>query len=162
MRASFLQIGPKTARDVDIANFAMLEVGTVNIPANHRSKARHQMRRAAIVPLLALALLGTCDKPPPAAEIRPVRTVTAVAGSDGEPVGHIRAQTEESLAFRIDGRMIAGHVDAERETLLRSGVDMAGEGYRFSVRARARRDGPNGPDFGRWLRLVAGSQKNQA
>ena len=66
------------------------------------------MRRVAIIPLLALALLG-CDKPQPAAEIRPVRTITAVAGSDGEPVsltGHIRARTEESLAFRIDGRMI--------------------------------------------------------
>jgi len=60
-----------------------------------------------------LVLLTACDKPQPAAEIRPVRTVTASAGSDGEPVsltGHIHARTEESLAFRIDGRMIAGHV----------------------------------------------------
>ena len=72
------------------------------------------MRRVAIIPLLALALLGGCDKPQPAAEIRPVRTITAVAGSDGEPVsltGHIRARTEESLAFRIDGRMIRRHVE---------------------------------------------------
>ena len=72
------------------------------------------MRRIAIIPLLALALLGGCDKPQPAAEIRPVRTITAVAGSDGEPVsltGHIRARTEESLAFRIDGRMIRRHVE---------------------------------------------------
>jgi membrane fusion protein, multidrug efflux system len=72
------------------------------------------MRRVAVVPLLAVALLGACDKPPPAAEIRPVRTVAAVAGSDGEPVsltGHIRARTEESLAFRIDGRMIRRHVE---------------------------------------------------
>jgi RND family efflux transporter MFP subunit len=60
-----------------------------------------------------LALLGGCDKPQPAAEIRPVRTVTAVAGSDGEPVsltGHIRARTEQELAFRIDGRMISRRV----------------------------------------------------
>jgi len=72
------------------------------------------MRSPAVVALLALILLGACDKPQPAAEIRPVRTVTAAAGSEGEPVsltGHIRARTEESLAFRIDGRMIARHVE---------------------------------------------------
>ena len=43
-----------------------------------------------------------------------MRTVTAVAGSDGELVsltGHIRAQKEQSLAFRIDGRMIKRHVE---------------------------------------------------
>jgi len=72
------------------------------------------MRSATIVVWLALALVCGCDKPQPAAEIRPVRTVTAVAGLDGEPVsltGHIRARTEESLAFRIDGRMIRRHVE---------------------------------------------------
>jgi len=72
------------------------------------------MRSAAIVALLGLSLLGGCDKPQPAAEIRPVRTVTAVAGSDGEPVsltGHVRARTDESLAFRIDGRLIARRVE---------------------------------------------------
>ena len=70
---------------------------------------------------LGLALLGGCDKPQPAAEIRPVRTVTAVAGSDGELVsltGHIRAQKEESLAFRIDGRMIKRHVEVCRPSAL--------------------------------------------
>ena len=72
------------------------------------------MRSAAVVGLLALALLGGCDKPQPTAEIRPVRTVTAVAGSDGELVsltGHIRGQKEQNLAFRIDGRMIKRHVE---------------------------------------------------
>ena len=72
------------------------------------------MRSPAVVGLLALALVAGCDKPQPAAEIRPVRTVTAVAGSDGELVsltGHIRAQKEQSLAFRIDGRMIKRHVE---------------------------------------------------
>jgi RND family efflux transporter MFP subunit len=61
-----------------------------------------------------VVLLAGCDKPQPVAEIRPVRTVTAIAGSDGEPVsltGHIRARTEQSLAFRIDGRMIRRHVE---------------------------------------------------
>src|SRR5271166_1577796 len=75
---------------------------------------RHEMRSPALVAWLSLVLLGACDKPQPAAEIRPVRTVTAVAGSEGEPVsltGHIRARTEESLAFRIDGRMISRRVN---------------------------------------------------
>ena len=72
------------------------------------------MRSAALLVLLASALLAACDKPQPAAEIRPVRTVTAIAGSDGELIsltGHIRARKEESLAFRIDGRMIKRHVE---------------------------------------------------
>ncbi len=75
---------------------------------------RHEMRYAAPVALLAFALLSACDKPQPAVEIRPVRTVTAVAGSEGEPVsltGHIRARTEQSLAFRIDGKMIVRKMD---------------------------------------------------
>jgi len=75
---------------------------------------RHEMRFAVVVALLALALPGACDKPQPVAEIRPVRTVTAEAGSEGEPVsltGHIRARTEQNLAFRIDGKMIARKVD---------------------------------------------------
>jgi RND family efflux transporter MFP subunit len=73
------------------------------------------MRSAAVAACLGLALLCACNKEaPPAAEIRPVRTVTAVAASEGEPVsltGHIRAREEESLAFRIDGRMIRRHVE---------------------------------------------------
>ncbi len=73
------------------------------------------MKSAAALAWLGLALLGACHaKPPPPAEIRPVRTVVAVLHTEGEPVsltGHIRARTEESLAFRIDGRMIARRVD---------------------------------------------------
>ena len=71
------------------------------------------MRSAAIMAVLSLPLLAACDKPQPAAEIRPVRTVAAIGGSGGEPVsltGHIRARTEEGLAFRIDGRMISRRV----------------------------------------------------
>src|SRR5579863_5876647 len=77
------------------------------------------MRSKAAFAGLALALLAACDKaPPPQAEIRPVRTVIAVARAEGEPVsvtGHIRARTEESLAFRVDGRVIARRVDVGRE-----------------------------------------------
>jgi RND family efflux transporter MFP subunit len=73
------------------------------------------MRSAAVVVVfVGLALLGGCEKPQPAAEIRPVRTVTAVGGAEGETVsvtGHIRARTEQNLAFRIDGKMIARKVD---------------------------------------------------
>ena len=73
-----------------------------------------EMRSTAVFAWLCLALLGACDEPPPAAEIRPVRTVIAVARSEGELVsltGHIRARNEQSLAFRIDGRMIKRRVD---------------------------------------------------
>jgi len=72
------------------------------------------MRSAPVFACLILALLAGCkEQAPPAAEIRPVRTVTATPGSEGELVrvtGQIRARTEESLAFRVDGRMMARQV----------------------------------------------------
>ena len=40
-----------------------------------------KMRSAAAVVILGLALLGGCEKPQPAAEIRPVRTVTAAGAA---------------------------------------------------------------------------------
>ena len=51
---------------------------------------------------------------PPPPDIRPVRTVVATLHAAGEPVsltGHIRARTEENLAFRLDGKLIARRVD---------------------------------------------------
>ena len=64
---------------------------------------------------LSLALLTASGaSPPPSPEVRPVRTIVATRSTEGEPVsltGHIRARTEESLAFRIDGRVIARRVD---------------------------------------------------
>ena len=64
---------------------------------------------------LSLALLTAGGaSPPPSPEVRPVRTIVATRSTEGEPVsltGHIRARTEESLAFRIDGRVIARRVD---------------------------------------------------
>ncbi|HUB47973.1 MAG TPA: efflux RND transporter periplasmic adaptor subunit [Acetobacteraceae bacterium] len=76
-----------------------------------------------MIRLIALACLAVwlsaCNrKPPPAAEIRPVRTVVATLQSEGEPVtltGHIRAHTEENLAFRIDGRMLTRRVNLGQE-----------------------------------------------
>ena len=51
-----------------------------------------------------------CDKkPPPAAEVRPVRVVTVKRGAEGETVsltGQVRAKDQVSLAFRLEGRMI--------------------------------------------------------
>ena len=72
------------------------------------------MRFATAFACLGLAFLGACDQPPPhPAEIRPVRTVAVNPHSEGELIsgtGHIRAHTEKSLAFRIDGRVIARRV----------------------------------------------------
>jgi RND family efflux transporter MFP subunit len=64
---------------------------------------------------LGLLLVVTVAASPPAPpDIRPVRTIIASPHAEGETVsltGHIRARTEQSLAFRIDGRMIARRVD---------------------------------------------------
>jgi len=57
----------------------------------------------------ALAVLSACgESAPPAAPIRLVRTVVVQKHVVGESVvltGHIRAQDEVSLAFRIDGKL---------------------------------------------------------
>jgi membrane fusion protein, multidrug efflux system len=77
------------------------------------------MKHATVFAWLGLAFLSACNKPPaPAAEVRPVRTVVASQISGGEDVsltGHIRARTEESLAFRVDGRMLVRHVNVGQE-----------------------------------------------
>jgi RND family efflux transporter MFP subunit len=59
--------------------------------------------------LVAACLTGCDRKPPQAAQVRPVRTVTVVRGADGETVsltGQVRAKDQVSLAFRLDGRMM--------------------------------------------------------
>jgi membrane fusion protein, multidrug efflux system len=67
------------------------------------------------LPVLAGAtialVLAACNKKPEAeaVEIRPVRTVIAAPSESGETValtGHIAAETEVSLGFRIGGRVI--------------------------------------------------------
>ncbi len=84
-----------------------------------RREPTERLKAASALVWLGLALLvtgaalaGETSPLPP--EIRPVRTAVATARAEGEPVsltGHIRARTEQSLAFRIDGRVIARHVD---------------------------------------------------
>jgi RND family efflux transporter MFP subunit len=74
------------------------------------------MKSASALAIAGVALVSACNKPPPqAVEIRPVRTVVAASpGTEGEEVsltGHIHARTEENLAFRIDGRMLARRVE---------------------------------------------------
>ena len=59
--------------------------------------------------LIAAALTGCNRKPPPAAQARPVRTVTVEHSVEGETLsltGQIRAKVQVSLAFRLDGRLI--------------------------------------------------------
>ena len=71
---------------------------------------RFQAVRLAAALLLITAVAAGCDEEvPPAAEPRPVRTVTVEGGAEGEIVsltGQVRAKDEVSLAFRLDGRMI--------------------------------------------------------
>jgi len=58
--------------------------------------------------LIVVTLTGCHDKPPPAAQARPVRTVTVQHGAEGESVsltGQVQAKDHVSLAFRLDGRM---------------------------------------------------------
>ena len=65
--------------------------------------------RIVAAALIASAVAG-CNKPAtPAAQVRPVRTVTVERMAEGETVsltGQIRAKDEVSLAFRIDGRVV--------------------------------------------------------
>ncbi len=70
--------------------------------------------RIAIAALIAATVAG-CDKAaPPPQEARPVRAITIEHGAGGEIVsltGQVRAKDQESLAFRLDGRMIERRVD---------------------------------------------------
>jgi membrane fusion protein, multidrug efflux system len=68
-----------------------------------------------LLPAVAIGL-ASCkpDTKAQAPEVRPVRTVTVVKETTGEPVvltGHIHAQDEAALAFRIGGRMTARPVN---------------------------------------------------
>jgi RND family efflux transporter MFP subunit len=58
--------------------------------------------------LFVVTLTGCQEKTPPAAQARPVQTVTVERGAQGETVsltGQVQAKDHVSLAFRLDGRM---------------------------------------------------------
>jgi membrane fusion protein, multidrug efflux system len=71
----------------------------------------HGPPRTYLIMTLVAVVLTSCkpDAKVEAPEIRPVRTVTAAKGEAGETVvltGHVQAEDEPALAFRIGGRMI--------------------------------------------------------
>jgi RND family efflux transporter MFP subunit len=72
------------------------------------------MNSAVALAWLGFTLFGSGGgSAPPPPDIRPVRTVVAALHAEGEPIsltGHIRARTEESLAFRLDGKVIERRV----------------------------------------------------
>src|SRR5688572_27682732 len=69
------------------------------------------MHKPLLLALLLTATVAGCEKPPPAPpQPRPVRTVTVEPRTEGQPMsltGQVRAKDEASVAFRLDGRMIA-------------------------------------------------------
>ena len=72
---------------------------------------RHGLLRTWLVLTAAAGVLVSCkpDTKVEAPEIRPVRTVTTARGEAAETVvltGHVQAEDEPALAFRIGGRMI--------------------------------------------------------
>ena len=72
------------------------------------------LRFSLAAPLIAygtLTMLAACKpaEPPPAEEMRPVRTITIGKRTDGDNLaltGTVAAQSEINLAFRIDGRLV--------------------------------------------------------
>ncbi|BCJ90976.1 RND transporter [Terrihabitans soli] len=69
------------------------------------------MMLRALIAVCGTLILSGCDsaEAPPAAEARPVRVMTVKSGENGRIIaltGTVQAQTEVSLSFRIDGRMV--------------------------------------------------------
>jgi RND family efflux transporter MFP subunit len=59
--------------------------------------------------LIVATLTGCKNEAPPSQAARPVRTVTVAGSTEGETLaltGQVRAKDENSLAFRLDGRVI--------------------------------------------------------
>lgn len=71
--------------------------------------------RAIVLASLTAAVLAACSKPaPPVEDVRPVRAMTLVAGSNGERLefsGDVRPRYESALGFRIGGKIVERKVD---------------------------------------------------
>lgn len=72
--------------------------------------------RAAALAAAALLMLAACRRAeePPAPDVRPVRAVTVEKQPGGEAVsltGHVYAQEEVALAFRVGGRLVERSVN---------------------------------------------------
>ena len=81
------------------------------IPTNHFHTKRRNLPWRITLVFAAAAVLSACHKEAkaPAPEVRPVRTITVAVQPAGETVvltGHIEAENEAALGFRISGRMI--------------------------------------------------------
>jgi len=66
------------------------------------------MCRITVIALIAAILAGCGDPAPPTPPVRPVRALTVEFGAPGETLsltGQIRAQVQENVAFRVDGRL---------------------------------------------------------
>jgi RND family efflux transporter MFP subunit len=82
-----------------------------NLTSSPLRKAVPMFKSRILAAALIAATLAGCGKTvPPAAQARPVRTVTVERSAEGETVsltGQVQAKDHVSLAFRLDGRMIA-------------------------------------------------------
>jgi len=70
--------------------------------------------RLAVIVLMAATLSGCGDQAPPAPAARPVRALTVEQGATGETLsltGQIKAEVQENIAFRLDGRLIERRVN---------------------------------------------------
>jgi membrane fusion protein, multidrug efflux system len=71
------------------------------------------------VPVVALALVGACNKPPPQLDAtRPVRAVAVSLASDEQEVtytGDVRARWETALGFRVPGKIVARLVEVGQQ-----------------------------------------------
>jgi membrane fusion protein, multidrug efflux system len=105
--------GEETSADLPPVHALFVDPSSVGEDAAGSTGPRLANVEASGQPGDALATLGG-ELAPQSPDIRPVRTVLAVAREKGELValtGHVRARTEESLAFRVDGRMIVRSAD---------------------------------------------------
>jgi membrane fusion protein, multidrug efflux system len=110
-------------------------------------------RRIPIAVLLVAAAVSGCDKPAaPAAQARPVRTITVQQRAAGEIVsltGQVRPKDQTDLGFRLDGRVVErsvrvgdrvaeGQVIARLDPQIQQNAVRSAEGNLSSLQAQLR------------------------